>query len=352
MTQPTNKLFAFYRLPHADHYVEIMQDSNEPHLLHSLDELDRSRGFVVVPFQVTSQTPIVLIEPDAVNQVANEAGTQDLLPTILKRQTNREDYHQDFLRFHQELKEGRLSKIVLSRTETILTADALSQAVSLFHRACRLYPRMFVALVSMPNGEMWLTATPEVLLDGSGNHYHTMALAGTMRLQGEELSGEGEHVRWAPKDIEEQRYVASYIADRLKTLGIDYREEGPRTVRAAHLVHLRSDFHFSLPPTVALSRLLSTLHPTPAVCGLPKQQALDFILQHEHSQRLYYSGFMGPLNAPESHLYVTLRCMQISGNRQTLYAGGGLLRESNEEQEWQETEAKLDTMRHILYNNV
>ena len=155
-------------------------------------------------------------------------------------------------------------------------------------------------------------------------------------------------MRWAPKDIEEQRYVASYIADRLKTLGIDYREEGPRTVRAAHLVHLRSDFHFSLPPTVVLSRLLSTLHPTPAVCGLPKQQALDFILQHEHSQRLYYSGFMGPLNAPDSHLYVTLRCMQISGTRQTLYAGGGLLRESNEEQEWLETEAKLDTMRHIL----
>ena len=57
---------------------------------------------------------------------------------------------------------------------------------------------------------------------------------------------------------------------------------------------------------------------------------------------------MGPLNAPDSHLYVTLRCMQISGNRQTLYAGGGLLRESNEEQEWLETEAKLDTMRHIL----
>ena len=57
-------------------------------------------------------------------------------------------------------------------------------------------------------------------------------------------------------------------------------------------------------------------------------------------------GMLDP--AAETHLYVSLRCMNIEGNRYHLYAGGGLLKDSQEEQEWQETEAKLETMRNIL----
>ena len=75
----------------------------------------------------------------------------------------------------------------------------------------------------------------------------------------------------------------------------------------------------------------------------------DFIVDHEHSPRQYYSGYLGPINYPQStHLYVSLRCMQIERSRYLLYAGGGLLRESSEEKEWQETEAKLATMRSLL----
>jgi len=102
---------------------------------------------------------------------------------------------------------------------------------------------------------------------------------------------------------------------------------------------------------------LQALHPTPAVCGLPKDDAFRFILDNEHTPRQYYSGFMGPLNLPPSthvlpptstHLYVSLRCMQITSTHYRMYAGGGLLKDSIEEQEWQETEAKLETMRHLL----
>ena len=342
-------LFAFYRLPHEDHYVELLQDYREALLLHSYEELEGREGFVVAPFQVTPQTPIVLIEPDAVN-----AHCQYLdKPTDHARVTGSDDdrtaYHDDFERFHQQLAERRLNKIVLARTVTMTTEERFGYASDLFLRACQRYPRMFVALVALPGDELWLTATPEVLLRGSNGLFHTMALAGTMRLSGEQLAGEGEDMRWAPKDIEEQRYVASYIADRLKALSIDYQEHGPRTVRAADLVHLRSDFEFRLPQEVPISRVLKTLHPTPAVCGLPKAEALSFILQHEHAPRAYYSGFMGPLNwNHETSLFVTLRCMRIKGSSYTLYAGGGLLRESREEQEWQETEAKLQTMRSLF----
>jgi len=347
------KLLVYYRLPHADHYVALSDASSEVRLLHSFDQLEGCRGFVVAPFQVTEQSPIVLIEP---HDECRQASYHDLTTqqcNVLGFQDNHDGYVSDFFQFHNQLAQHRMTKLVLARTSTVSVDHC--DAFSLFIRACQRYPRMFVALVSMPDGSQWLTATPEVLLQGSADGYSTMALAGTMRLSGEELNSEGEHMRWAAKDIEEQRLVSSYIADQLKELSIVYDERGPRTVRAANLVHLRSDFTFRLPDNVPMSSVIAALHPTPAVCGLPKEEALLFILDHEHGQRAYYSGFMGPLNLQEdaglaqTHLFVTLRCMQIQPGSLTLYAGGGLLAESQEKLEWQETEAKMDTMRHIIY---
>ena len=161
--------------------------------------------------------------------------------------------------------------------------------------------------------------------------------------------GEGEKVTWATKDIQEQRIVTTYIAECLEQFTGDFREEGPRTVRAANLVHLRSDFTFKLPDGLHLGDLLHALHPTPAVCGLPKRETFKFIIQNEHTPRRYYSGFMGMLDPDGgTHLYVSLRCMNIEGAHYHLYAGGGLLTDSTVSQEWLETEAKLETMRRVI----
>ena len=85
------------------------------------------------------------------------------------------------------------------------------------------------------------------------------------------------------------------------------------------------------------------------MCGIPKEEAHKFILRHEHTDRLYYSGFSGLLGDNGlAKLYVTLRCMHITRLACQLYAGGGLLKESIEENEWQETEAKLATMRQLI----
>ena len=188
----------------------------------------------------------------------------------------------------------------------------------------------------------------QILLEGKGANWRTIALAGTVRLEGEQLSGEGETVSWSTKNIQEQRYVATYIAECLEQFTSDFSEEGPFSVRAANLVHLRSDFTFTLPSKERLGDLLQTLYPTPAVCGLPKREAFQFITHNEHTPRQYYSGFQGWLGEEETHLYVSLRCMRMEDRHYYLYAGGGLLKDSTEDQEWQETEAKLETMRRVL----
>jgi len=345
--------FAFYRLPYAKEATLVQQTEGEPAEYLSCTELNGKSGFVIAPFQITAQQPILLIRPDKVEHVSVGVGkngtfTHSRMETGSKKLSSDSYYASDFANYHSQLKKGIFRKIVLARCANEQTAEAIDPMV-LFYRACEQYPRMFISLVNTTKSGCWLMATPEILLDGIGNEWRTIALAGTMKLEGEQLDSEGETMMWSTKNIEEQHIVATYIADCLAHFTSDVREEGPRTVRAANLVHLRSDFTFSLPDNQHIGHLLQVLHPTPAVCGLPKQNTFDFIVKNEHTQRRYYSGFMGPLCFDNTHLYVSLRCMNIEGNRYHLYAGGGLLKDSKEEQEWAETEAKMETMRSIIY---
>ena len=335
--------YALYRLPHADQYTQIEGETCE---CLSCTQLNGQSGFVVAPFEVKEEQPIVLIRPDKVTSHPSPLTSHPShLTSHLSPLTS--SYSIDFANYHSQLLQGTFRKIVLARQADETTLQPIDP-VELFHCACQLYPRMFIALVYTPQSGTWLTATPEILLEGSGCDWRTIALAGTMRLEDGQLDGEGENTTWSTKNIEEQRVVATYIAQCLEQFANDFREEGPRTVRAANLVHLRSDFTFTLPSDDRIGDLLQQLHPTPAVCGLPKREAFQFIIRNEYSPRRYYSGFMGPLQTPSTHLYVSLRCMNIEGNIYHLYAGGGLLRDSTLEQEWQETEAKLETMRRCL----
>jgi len=362
---------ALYRLPYEQQVTMVAQTEGEPQELLSCEALNGLTGFVVAPFSISPDTPLILIHPDVVKTFKTVSdcfdGRNSLFPwekqfvsigetTCFNGGNNcRKAYASDFEHFFRHLENGDYRKLVLSRCVEEPAIEGVTP-LELFQRACQLYPRLFISLVYTPKSGLWLTATPEILLEGDGNEWRTIALAGTMKLEGDELLGEGEHMTWSTKNIQEQRYVATYLMGCLEQLAQNIREEGPRTVRAANLVHLRSDFTFTLLNNARVGDVLQMLHPTPAVCGLPKQETYRFILDNEHTPRLYYSGFMGPLNLqpqtsnlkPSTHLYVSLRCMQITSDRYRLYAGGGLLKDSIEELEWQETEAKLETMRQCI----
>lgn len=331
--------FALYRFPYEQQCTLVTGAVSE---LTSLNGLSACRGFVVAPFARSSQCPVLLIHPDDVSQ---NPVSYPQLPSLGELPSPMSGtYPSDFAAFHDRLTPGHFQKLVLSRSLDIRRQDG-EDAFALFRKACEQYPRVFISLVFTPQSGLWLTATPEVLLAGNGHEWQTMALAGTMPF--------AENIGWSDKNIQEQRYVATYITEKLEHFSSDISEQGPRTVRAGHLAHLRSDFLFTLNDVNRLGSLIEALHPTPAVCGLPKEEAFRFILDNEHNDRRYYSGFMGPLHLmSETRLFVTLRCMQIFRDGYRLYAGGGLLRDSQEEQEWQETEAKLETMRRLLNSQI
>lgn len=259
----------------------------------------------------------------------------------------------------RQMERGKFRKVVLSRTKAIHFEEQ-PDVLLLFNRLCKAYPNAFVSAVYLPErNQIWVGATPErlVSVDAAGT-FRTVALAGTQSA----FDSEGRPKRpadapWTQKEIEEQALVGRYIIGCFKKIRIrEYIEEGPRTVVAGNLMHLRSDYsvdtqavNFSQLGTV----MLRLLHPTSAVCGMPRESAQEFILQNETHDRELYSGFLGPVNifrteGPETHLFVNLRCMKIEGQEGTLYAGAGLTEDSVPAKEWRETELKCDTLLSVI----
>lgn len=172
-----------------------------------------------------------------------------------------------------------------------------------------------------------------------------MALAGTSPVSDEsKLLLEN----WSPKNRREQACVADYIRKHLTALSTEVHESAVYVRRAASLLHLCTDFHLTSSGETTLASLAAVLHPTPAVCGTPVEEARRVIAQVETHDRAYYSGFSGPVSQDEAHLYVNLRCAHLFPTHATLYAGGGLLHESDFDAEWRETERKLTTMADLF----
>lgn len=345
---------ALYRLPYADHYTHIVSNE-EPLMFNDIGAVGTVSGFLFVPFASDEEHPVMLIRPTSVEQVAvpvvasptplakDERTARTSFKSRMEAATEpSKSYTEDYNTFHTAITNGQFAKLVLARSCDKPHSTEASP-IELFHRACHLYPRAMVMLITTPVTGTWLIATPEILLDSEGDHYRTMALAGTMPYS------TGVLPSWSAKNQHEQHIVEQYIDNTLQPFSYDIIKDGPHTVRAGNLQHLCTTFRFHLKQCTPLCHLLSALHPTPAVCGLPKAEARRFINSNEHCHRSYYSGFAGPIGMTDgTHLYVTLRCMQIHSDHCTLFAGGGIMPDSTLDSEWNETENKLQTMTKVF----
>jgi isochorismate synthase len=264
--------------------------------------------------------------------------------------TSREQY----LRLVQDsvdaIKRGDFQKNVCARTKLVALPEAF-RLEKFFQALSSSYPNAFVSVVAAPEIGTWIGATPEILISvDKQQRFKTIALAGT---QPKQPGMSPVDAVWRQKEIEEQALVSRYIVNCLKRIRVrEFDEIGPRTIAAANLLHLRTDFVIHLQevnypnlPTV----MLQLLHPTSAVCGLPKEPAAAFLEEHEGLDRSFFAGFLGPVNLQdETHLFVNLRCMQLLEGNALLYAGAGITADSVPEREWQETEHKCFTLLEVL----
>ncbi len=349
----------YYRLPRQADFIRIECEDENVECVSSCVELKGKSGFVFAPFKCDDAHPIIIMRDYSWRTQSVKSTTpyyikEELTKSYEKIEAERQQYACDFSKCKHEIDEKHFSKVVLARYDDVNYRSELDMEAT-FMNACKRYPRMFVAMISTEITGTWLMATPELLMSETGGVGHTMALAGTMNLSAKQYgfdnplgSGLDHRIVWSEKNKNEQRIVADYIKKRLLDVSDSVTESDVYTSRAGNLVHLRSDFSYNAGSNQ--SALIDALFPTPAVCGMPKEETREFILDNETIDREYYSGFAGLLNVDgSSQLFVTLRCMKLlAKNRVRLFAGGGIMPDSVETDEWHETENKMETIKTCI----
>lgn len=302
------------------------------------------KGFHFHPFTVAKKTPIIQLVPKY-SVLLNELTLTDLSQYRVDGQkvdfelhtANFSDYAQQFAAY-QSAFGSTLKKAILSR---IIRTNKLLNFNELLMRLPVLNTKTYRYLFFHPSCGLWLGATPELLLQSTGNKVITVSLAGTKPLNSIQ--------KWGEKELEEQAYVTDYIA---QTLGeLQYENivlDGPKTSPAPPVEHLKTDLSALHKSPEMYRKLLQQLHPTPAVCGVPKQEAKQLIDQTEQHQRLYYTGFLGWTTTQSSEFYVNLRCGTFQSDSWHLYVGGGITQQSVLQDEWNETELKAQTLLAVL----
>lgn len=236
----------------------------------------------------------------------------------------------------KKIKSGAFEKIVFSHKSEFHIADF--SASNKFMQLIDNQPNAFVSLINIPGEGVWIGATPELLLKKAGTTFQTMALAGTRSIT--ESGNE-----WDDKNKKEQALVCEYIENILSKYSNHIKESKTGSVRAGHLEHRITRFEFDMEHGEHCSSLLRELHPTPAVCGTPKDICYEEILRQEHYDRELYSGFIGHIDYnSDFEFYVNLRCLKATGEDVYVYAGGGITAASDGEKEWIETELKAQTV--------
>ena len=357
-----NKLpFVAYRQPGSKEIKGLLQTDDLVYTVETFEE----KGFVFAPFD-DSETSILI----PLNN-SEELQTSYVSGSVFASEIKQFPFNEKEKELHIQLVEKGIKaienhefeKVVLSRRETLKIKD--SSVFQIFERLLSNYPLAFVYCWYHPKIGLWLGATPETLMKIEGHQFSMMALAGTQDYQGT------LDVAWKDKEKKEQQIVTDFIVENLKSHVENIQVFDVETVKAGNLVHLRTMISAKLKTNIFnLKDIVSALHPTPAVCGMPKQVAKDFIMKNEDYKRMFYSGYLGELNYETtissrsskrnienraysiqrkcSQLYVNLRCMQIKNNMALIYIGGGITKSSNPEKEWEETVSKSKIIKRVL----
>lgn len=262
--------------------------------------------------------------------ITNEDLTND--PTNSPAET-KEEYCKTLQEVIEVIKDHNLPKLVYSRRK-IFTDFTLINYKESFKNLCESYPNAFRYLFN-DGQNAWMGAFSEVLgkFNKRTHEFETMALAGTLPVSEE----------WSEKEIEEQKPVTTYIQDILKNYSDTVQQSETYDHISGNIKHLRTDFKTSIKPE-DLDSIIQDLHPTPAVCGIPKDFCNENIRKYEKFPREFYAGYI-KVETEDSILYfVNLRCARLYKDAVHVFVGGGITAQSDPEKEWRETKLKSEAI--------
>lgn len=337
-------------------YIQLDSDS------YTINDFSES-GFIFAPFDLQRNRYYIPTDKSSFIEIKN-ADFEIISPKKTSKKTKDSTHHRDLVsKAIEEINLSNLEKVVVSRDfQYILQAF---NPIQIFKNLFQKYPTAFTYCWFHPKTGFWLGASPERLLRTQGKSVSTMSLAGTQPY------ADSKDIVWDDKNHNEHAFVTDYLLDVLNDYLDGIKSVGPSTLKAGELLHLQTLITGRLKPSKeALKDLIHALHPTPAVCGTPRELALDFIKSYEGYDREYYTGFFGELNISNTSLFrnskknienrayqtlrkstdlaVNLRCMKLLNTTAVLYSGGGITKDSDPNQECLEIHNKIQTVKCIL----
>jgi isochorismate synthase len=340
-----NKLpFVIYRKPNTDNVSGFFMKDDSLYYTDTFDET----GFVFAPFDRDQKA---IFFPKDTSEFISEKLSLILLNSEEKTLVTDDDskgFHVKLIeKTIEEITKNNLKKVVVSRKEEVTISDF--NLIGIYEKLVQNYKNAFAYVWFHPKVGLWFGATPETLLEIDGSVFKTMSLAGT------QIYKNTQNVVWKSKELEEQQLVTDFIENQLEVISSNLKIDKTETIKAGNLLHLRTKVTGTLNKKSTLKTLIRALHPTPAVCGLPRDSAKEFIFNNENYDRSFYTGFLGELNLKQnktefksSSLFVNLRCMNINKNKASVFIGGGITKDSNAEKEWEETVSKSKVMKRVL----
>lgn len=325
--------FALYVIPNQKNICGLFQRDK------SIHDFSGQSGFVFSSFDNSKKFVIPFYTSDFKEEEFNYVTTNHNSFPLDSNEEDKKQFQNIVQKAVNSIRQNDFEKVVLSRKITITKSINL---IETFIKLVNRYPTAFRSLFYHPQIGCWMGATPEQLIKVEENHFETVSLAGTYQKETFE--------KWSPKEIHEQQIVTDYILENLHKEVLSIKVTEPFTAEAGSLVHLKTIISGEVSSIENSKKIITKLHPTPAVCGFPKEKAVQFILDNEGYDRKFYAGYLGLWNAVESsaNLFVNLRCLEVIENTINVYVGCGITADSDPEKEFFETEHKSQIMKSIL----
>ena len=247
---------------------------------------------------------------------------------------NQEQYEEKLSEVIKFIDDNKLSKLVISRRKWLPFHNSSLNLSETFLNLCKAYENAFVYFF-IKEDKCWIGAFSEILgkFNKKTSRFETMSLAGTLPLA----------ETWTNKELSEQNTVTNFIEKILEKYSSVVSKSETQDHISGNIKHLKTNFSAQI-KAENLENIISELHPTPAVCGIPTNFCKKAIEQFEIHPRKLYAGYIRVETDEYIQYFVNLRCAELFQNAAVIYVGGGITAGSSPQKEWEETELKAEAI--------
>ena len=245
--------------------------------------------------------------------------------------------------YAKNMSSNNKSKVVLARKE-IHSFNKSIDSTQILEKFIGTNEESYLFYVALKPSLAFISLSPEKLFSLENNKIEVDSLAGT-RPRGETLEKDNalaNELQSSDKDLKEHRFVSQFIEERLKPICHKIsKNKHEEILKLKNVQHLHTTYEGEINKNINIENLIETLHPTPAVGGIPLDDALSIIKEFEPFSRGLYASPMGYMSKDKSELIVGIRSALINDNTLHIFGGAGIVHASSGLEEWIETENKM-----------